>query len=166
MQMPTSPFKVRFSLENIIILLISQVNLLSERQAHKAQMMPMITQRKSYLLHHLCRDGKNDRFGLLFSVIHIPLTNIFVLQKALFKSLEEWHQQRMLRCVFQNWTILLLDLFYKREPGWQHFWVLTPSLFFSLSDLSILLSDPFYKTEFLVLTATIWCLTSLQQEVI
>ena len=33
--------------------------------------------------------------------------------------------------------------------------LLTPSLFFSLSDLSILLSDPFYKTEFLVLTATI-----------
>ena len=44
--------------------------------------------------------------------------------------------------------------------------LLTPSLFFSLSDLSILLSDPFYKTKFLVLTATIWCLTSLQQEVI
>ena len=119
MQMPTSPFKVSFSLENIMVLLISQVNILSERQAHEAQMMPMITQRKSYLLHHLCRDGKSVRSGLLFSVIHIPQSNMFVPQKALFKSLEEWHQQRMLRWVFPNWTILLLDLFYKREPGWQ-----------------------------------------------
>ena len=61
--MPTSPFKVSFSLENIIIIIISQVNLLSERQAHEAQMMPMITQRKSYLPHHLWRDGKSERSG-------------------------------------------------------------------------------------------------------
>ena len=61
--MPTSPFKVSVSSENIIILLIFQVNLLSERQAHEAQMMPMITKRKSYLLHHLWRDGKSDRSG-------------------------------------------------------------------------------------------------------
>ena len=170
--MPTSPFKVSFSLENIMVLLISQVNILSERQAHEAQMMPMITQRKSYLPHHLWKKRQIwlPDSGLLFSVIHMyisPSQRYLFLRKP---SLSPWRNGTSKECsgVFSKieqsyyWTFSIKG---SLDDNWAST-LLTPSLFFSLSDLSILLSDPFYKTEFLVLTATIWCLTSPQQEVI